>query len=168
MPNFAYINNKFVNFKSAKIHIEDRGLQFADSVYEVIAVLDNNLIGIVTTRTGIGSDLDRVMFDTTTGIGNTHNFTTTRNIVTGTLRIIDVQATTVGVHSMRPTNTLEMTLVSTARSTVTATYDTGTRFVSIGSSVNPPLRLTVGDTLIVNTDDGSMFCLLYTSPSPRD
>ena len=46
MPNFAYINNKFVNFKSAKIHIEDRGLQFADSVYEVIAVLDNNLIDL--------------------------------------------------------------------------------------------------------------------------
>ena len=46
MPNFAYINNKFVNFKSAKVHIEDRGLQFADSVYEVIAVLDNNLIDL--------------------------------------------------------------------------------------------------------------------------
>ena len=46
MPNFAFINNKFENFKSAKIHIEDRGLQFADSVYEVIAVLDNNLIDL--------------------------------------------------------------------------------------------------------------------------
>ncbi len=46
MPNFAFINNKLVNFKSAKIHIEDRGLQFADSVYEVIAVLDNNLIDL--------------------------------------------------------------------------------------------------------------------------
>ncbi len=46
MPNLAFINNKFVNFKLAKIHIEDRGLQFADSVYEVIAVLDNNLIDL--------------------------------------------------------------------------------------------------------------------------
>jgi len=46
MPNFAFINNKFVNFKSAKIHIEDRGLQFADSAYEVIAVLDKNLIDL--------------------------------------------------------------------------------------------------------------------------
>ena len=46
MPNFAFINNKFVNFKSAKIHIEDRGLQFADSVYEVIAVLNNKLIDL--------------------------------------------------------------------------------------------------------------------------
>ena len=46
MPNFAYINNKFVNFKLAKIHIEDRGLQFADSVYEVIAILNGKLIDL--------------------------------------------------------------------------------------------------------------------------
>ena len=46
MPDFAFINNKLVNFKSAKIHVEDRGLQFADSVYEVIAVLNNNLIDL--------------------------------------------------------------------------------------------------------------------------
>ena len=46
MPNFAYINNKFVDFKNAKIHVEDRGLQFADSVYEVIAVLNGNLIDL--------------------------------------------------------------------------------------------------------------------------
>ena len=44
MPKFAFVNNKFVNFKNAKIHVEDRGLQFADSVYEVIAVLNGNLI----------------------------------------------------------------------------------------------------------------------------
>ena len=46
MPNFAFINNKFTYFKNAKIHIEDRGLQFADSVYEVIAVLNGNLIDL--------------------------------------------------------------------------------------------------------------------------
>tara|TARA_B100001057_G_scaffold301843_1_gene302044 strand:+ start:1394 stop:2239 length:846 start_codon:yes stop_codon:yes gene_type:complete len=46
MKKYAYINNKFVNFKNAKIHVEDRGLQFADSVYEVIAVLNNNLIDL--------------------------------------------------------------------------------------------------------------------------
>ena len=46
MTNYAYVNNKFVNFKNAKVHVEDRGLQFADSVYEVIAVLNNNLIDL--------------------------------------------------------------------------------------------------------------------------
>ena len=46
MPDFAFINNKYIDFKKAKIHVEDRGLQFADSVYEVIAVLDSNLIDL--------------------------------------------------------------------------------------------------------------------------
>jgi len=121
-----------------------------------VQVITNDLIGIVTTRTGIGSDLDRVMFDTTTGIGNTHNFTTSRNNVTGTFRVVDVEATTIGVHSMRPGDTVDLSIVSAGTSVVTATYDSGTRFVSIGSSVNPPLSLTIGDTLIINTDDGSM------------
>ena len=46
MPNTAFINSKFINFKDAKIHVEDRGLQFADSVYEVIAVVNKNLIDL--------------------------------------------------------------------------------------------------------------------------
>ena len=46
MPNTAFINSKFLNFNDAKVHVEDRGLQFADSVYEVIAVVNKNLIDI--------------------------------------------------------------------------------------------------------------------------
>jgi D-alanine transaminase len=46
MPNFVYLNNKYVNFKDAKIHIEDRGFQFSDSVYEVIKVLNNKLLDL--------------------------------------------------------------------------------------------------------------------------
>ena len=46
MPNFVYLNNKYVKFKDAKIHIEDRGFQFSDSVYEVIKVLNHKLLDI--------------------------------------------------------------------------------------------------------------------------
>ena len=46
MSKIAYVNSKYIQFKDAKIHIEDRGLQFADSVYEVIAILDNELIDL--------------------------------------------------------------------------------------------------------------------------
>ncbi len=46
MPSYAYVNKKIVSFNKAKIHIEDRGLQFADSVYEVIAVLNGNFIDL--------------------------------------------------------------------------------------------------------------------------
>lgn len=44
MPKIAYINSKYIKFKEAKIHIEDRGLQFADSIYEVVAIYKKNLI----------------------------------------------------------------------------------------------------------------------------
>ena len=33
----AYVNNAFVPFDKAMVHIEDRGFQFADGVYEVVA-----------------------------------------------------------------------------------------------------------------------------------
>ena len=46
MTNFVYLNNKYVNFKDAKIHIEDRGFQFSDSVYEVIKVLNGKFLDI--------------------------------------------------------------------------------------------------------------------------
>lgn len=36
MPEIAYVNGEFMPLEQAVVHIEDRGFQFADSVYEVI------------------------------------------------------------------------------------------------------------------------------------
>ena len=44
MPNIAYINSKYIEFKNAKVHIEDRGFQFSDSVYEVLKIINKKLI----------------------------------------------------------------------------------------------------------------------------
>ena len=44
MTRVVFLNSKFVNFKDAKIHIEDRGLQFSDSVYEVVPFYNRKLI----------------------------------------------------------------------------------------------------------------------------
>ena len=44
MSKFAYINSKYKIFKDAKIHVEDRGLQFSDSIYEVIPFFKEKLI----------------------------------------------------------------------------------------------------------------------------
>ena len=44
MPKIVYLNSKFVKFRDAKIHIEDRGLQFSDSVYEVIPFYNQQLV----------------------------------------------------------------------------------------------------------------------------
>ena len=44
MSKIVYLNSKFVKFRDAKIHIEDRGLQFSDSVYEVISFYNQQLV----------------------------------------------------------------------------------------------------------------------------
>ena len=43
MSRFAYVNGRFVRHGDAAVHIEDRGYQLADGVYEVWAVFDGKL-----------------------------------------------------------------------------------------------------------------------------
>lgn len=43
MAAVAYVNGRFVRRAEAAVHIEDRGYQFADGVYEVWAVFDGRL-----------------------------------------------------------------------------------------------------------------------------
>ena len=43
MP-IAYVNGRYLPFRDAKVHIEDRGYQFADGVYEVCEVRGGRLI----------------------------------------------------------------------------------------------------------------------------
>lgn len=43
MSRTAYVNGRYVPFGQAVIHIEDRGFQLADGVYEVWAVMDGKL-----------------------------------------------------------------------------------------------------------------------------
>jgi D-alanine transaminase len=43
MSRFAYVNRRFVRHAEAAVHIEDRGYQFGDGIYEVWAVADGRL-----------------------------------------------------------------------------------------------------------------------------
>jgi D-alanine transaminase len=44
MSRFAYVNGRYLPFREAKVHVEDRGYQFADGVYEVCEVRGGQLI----------------------------------------------------------------------------------------------------------------------------
>jgi D-alanine transaminase len=44
MSRIAYVNGRYVPHGDAAVHIEDRGYQFADGVYEVVTVFDRRLI----------------------------------------------------------------------------------------------------------------------------
>ena len=44
MSRIAYVNGRYLPFRDAKVHVEDRGYQFGDGVYEVCEVRDGLLI----------------------------------------------------------------------------------------------------------------------------
>jgi D-alanine transaminase len=44
MSRIAYVNGRYLPFRDAKVHVEDRGYQFADAVYEICEVRDGRLI----------------------------------------------------------------------------------------------------------------------------
>jgi D-alanine transaminase len=44
MSRIAYVNGRYLPHRAARVHIEDRGFQFADGVYEVVAIRDGKLI----------------------------------------------------------------------------------------------------------------------------
>jgi D-alanine transaminase len=44
MSRIAYVNGRYLPFRDAKVHVEDRGYQFGDGVYEVCEVRGGKLI----------------------------------------------------------------------------------------------------------------------------
>jgi D-alanine transaminase len=44
MARYAYVNGRYVDHRDARVHVEDRGYQLADGVYEVVGVRDGKLV----------------------------------------------------------------------------------------------------------------------------
>lgn len=44
MPRYAYVNGRYVPHAAAAVHIEDRGYQFADGVYEVVTIVRGRMV----------------------------------------------------------------------------------------------------------------------------
>jgi D-alanine transaminase len=44
MTRFAYVNGRYLPHSAAMVHVEDRGYQLADGVYEVVAVHDGRFV----------------------------------------------------------------------------------------------------------------------------
>ena len=60
MLRFAYVNGRFVRHGEAVVHIEDRGYQLADGVYEVWAVFDGKLADAEGHFTRLWRSLDEL------------------------------------------------------------------------------------------------------------
>ena len=46
MTRVVYVNGRYRTYAEAGVHVEDRGFQFADSIYEVCEILDGKLVDV--------------------------------------------------------------------------------------------------------------------------
>jgi hypothetical protein len=160
LPNHKFNHGEKVTYRTGggtALPYSTDGVNTSPLPSEVyIQKLSKDLVGVVTTAVGINSDLSRVYFNGNIGIGNTHSFTSLRNVVTCSVRSIDVVVSTASSHNLRPNDIIDLSVVSAATSSVVATYSPSTKFVSIGSSVNPPINVVKGDYLEFDTSDSNL------------
>ena len=118
--------------------------------------INNDLIGIVTNAYQIDNKHDRVFITGNAGVGNSHSFRTNRNVATADATTFEVTVSTATTHHLDSYDEIDMKIVSAGSSTLNINYDPGTKFISIGSSNNPPIVSTVGDKLIFDTSDSDL------------
>ena len=118
--------------------------------------ISKELIGIVTNATQIDNPNDRVFFNGTIGIGNSHSFRTDRNVPTSNATTFEVTVSTATTHFLDRFDEIDMEVVSAGSSTLNMEYNPGTRFISIGSSNNPPISTTLGEKLIFDLSDSDL------------
>ncbi|MDO3435798.1 D-amino-acid transaminase [Rhizobium sp. CBN3] len=57
MPRIAYVNGRYVKHSDASVHIEDRGYQFADGVYEVCEIRHGYIVDLTRHLDRLGRSL---------------------------------------------------------------------------------------------------------------
>lgn len=63
MPRIAYVNGRYAPHADASVHIEDRGYQFADGVYEVCEVARGQIIDMTRHLDRLGRSLRELRID---------------------------------------------------------------------------------------------------------
>ncbi len=60
MARIVYVNGRYLPYPEAGVHVEDRGFQFADSVYEVCEVKDGALVDTTRHLARLGRSLSEL------------------------------------------------------------------------------------------------------------
>jgi len=65
MSRIAYVNGRYLLHKNASVHIEDRGYQFGDGVYEVVLVLNKKMIDFDSHFNRLNRSLNEICLEFT-------------------------------------------------------------------------------------------------------
>ena len=119
MSRVAYVNGQYQPHGQATVHVEDRGFQFADGVYEVWAVFDGRLADFDGHMTRLHRSLNELRIDipmTREALARVWNETVRRNRVREGLVYIQVTRGTARRDHPFPPEGTAPSVVVTARS----------------------------------------------------
>jgi len=114
-----------------------------------IVNLEDNVVGLVTDKKNI-KNLTNLLYYSAAGTGNTHKFTTNRQVVTGIATITNVIVSTAATHGLSVGNIVKLYATSGITTDFVVGYSTATKRVSVNSSTNP--RIDVYENDIVRFD----------------
>src|SRR5690606_39012498 len=119
MSRVAYVNGQYQPHGQAVIHVEDRGFQFADGVYEVWSVFDGHLADFDGHMTRLHRSLDELRIDhpmSREALKRVLNETVRRNRVREGLVYIQVTRGTARRDHAFPSGDTPPSVIVTARS----------------------------------------------------
>ncbi|MBL8780301.1 MAG: D-amino-acid transaminase [Alphaproteobacteria bacterium] len=126
MSRVAYVNGRYLPHTGASVHIEDRGFQFADGVYEVCAVRDGRLIDEHPHLRRLHRSLHELKMDWPVGepaLRHIMRETVRRNRVTNGLVYVQISRGVAQRDHGFPAPGTKPTLVVTARAIAVEKYD---------------------------------------------
>lgn len=119
MSRIAYVNGQYVPFAGATVHIEDRGYQLADGVYEVIAIRKSLPIDLASHLQRLDQSLRALYLEWPMGVRALHTVLRTvvgRNRLKEGILYVQISRGVARREHAFPASSVRSTLVVTARS----------------------------------------------------
>jgi D-alanine transaminase len=119
MSRIVYVNGRYQPHAAAQVHIEDRGFQFADSVYEVCEIRDGNIVDETRHLARLNRSLGELRIEppmTQAALSLIMGETARRNRVRNGLVYIQITRGVAPRDHAFPTRAIVPTLIVTARS----------------------------------------------------
>ncbi|MCV0371548.1 D-amino-acid transaminase [Filomicrobium sp.] len=126
MTRVIYVNGRYLPYHDAKVHVEDRGFQLADAVYEVIEVGDNSLVDATRHLTRLWRSLSELSISppmSEPALRHVMGQTIRRNRVRNGLVYLQVSRGESPRDFLFPDPPVPPTLVCLARATIPAQVD---------------------------------------------
>ncbi len=126
MSRLVYVNGRYVRYASASVHVDDRGYQFADGVYEVCAVRGGELIDEAPHLKRLERSLGELRIGWPIGLAQLRHVmreTVRRNRVRDGLVYVQITRGVARRDHQFPIGNVKPSLVVTARNLAVEKYD---------------------------------------------